>query len=665
MRLNYLFFIVLVLLASCVTESSNGGTVYADIVSGNGRVINSNENFTVDCDLEYLGYSPVTGKFYPKCTITSHKKDVYVDIAFISDAPLRTGSTVKVVRYNIPKKIIKSYTCSGNKYGWITVGELAYCNTTYIDGNLSEYDIEKRISVTDENYFHIPTKTLYWNVSTIVTDTVLPHVSKATKNTPYGNRQYYFGGTLKKGIRYDVEFEILLNKKYLPLKYTITIGNIAQKKLYFVLDPTIINSRTWTTQVDMENGTTLDNLTADGGTLRLVSLEDDLDVGIAYYVTLDESGTVTESVGNLTDFDKVNTPTFISSAVVNGGYQFTGGDTDCLNNSIERNYNGGNYTISFWANVTSHNLDSGYFHTGYPSNRVGLITDPFAGSVAGTEMGYVDSFGNGISQADVCMFSSTPLNEWHMYSATWNGSHQKVYLDGVLENTCAHIGQTADGFSNNFEIGSQYNCGAYSADGSIDELGIWTIELTASQLINLRDQTNISQNQYPFSLGIRPQGFLSDLQNWTSTENFTNISIVVELQPSIGNISFRFNETNSSLDGSVWSTLSDGTNVIQLNEISEIYYRYRFLDNTGNITSWTITESNISVADGDTCDTNNWDCAEECTVDGLDAGGDIIIASGQGIIFVTEPVTNCFEGNRTLYVRDNCGVIIKSSFCED
>lgn len=60
---------------------------------------------------------------------------------------------------------------------------------------------------------------------------------------------------------------------------------------------------------------------------------------------------------------------------------------------------------------------------------------------------------------------------------------------------------------------------------------------------------------------------------------------------------------------------------------------------------------------GDTCDTVNWDCTEECTVDSLNAGGNKITATGVGTIRITSQITNCLSGGVYLVSKDGCKII--------
>ena len=60
---------------------------------------------------------------------------------------------------------------------------------------------------------------------------------------------------------------------------------------------------------------------------------------------------------------------------------------------------------------------------------------------------------------------------------------------------------------------------------------------------------------------------------------------------------------------------------------------------------------------GDTCDTVNWDCTEECTVDSLNAGGNKITATGIGTIRITAQITNCLSGGVYLVSKEGCKII--------
>lgn len=78
-------------------------------------------------------------------------------------------------------------------------------------------------------------------------------------------------------------------------------------------------------------------------------------------------------------------------------------------------------------------------------------------------------------------------NEWHMISATHDGSTAKLYVDGVLVNQMAgSSNRTAGG---NLVIGCYVTCSsAYSFDGQIDDVRIYNYALSSAQIMKVFNQ---------------------------------------------------------------------------------------------------------------------------------------------------------------------------------
>ena len=75
-------------------------------------------------------------------------------------------------------------------------------------------------------------------------------------------------------------------------------------------------------------------------------------------------------------------------------------------------------------------------------------------------------------------------------------------------------------------------------------------------------------------------------------------------------------------------------------------------------TSWVMSAVAVQVlAAGDSCDTNAWDCTENCDVEALDAGGNVITAIGEGVITIAGDITNCNYGGDMLVVSGGCEVV--------
>jgi hypothetical protein len=142
------------------------------------------------------------------------------------------------------------------------------------------------------------------------------------------------------------------------------------------------------------------------------------------------------------------------------------------------------------------------------------------------------------------------------------------------------------------------------------------------------------------------------------TDESANLTVNYGTTASLG--TFVYNTTFQTTTYSILSSLLNNT---------FYYYNVTSCDSSENCqNNGTFGFTTSQNTGGDTCDTTNWDCTEECTVDGLDAGGSTIYvtASGSpGTIEITGDVTNCNYGNIIRDIRDQCVVVLKNGaeFC--
>ena len=83
-----------------------------------------------------------------------------------------------------------------------------------------------------------------------------------------------------------------------------------------------------------------------------------------------------------------------------------------------------------------------------------------------------------------CLVTEPSEGVWHHAVSTYDGANMKVYVDGVLKNTCAATGNinlTGGGI----EIGMFSSPGYYPFKGLIDEVRIYNRALTASEILDL------------------------------------------------------------------------------------------------------------------------------------------------------------------------------------
>jgi hypothetical protein len=78
--------------------------------------------------------------------------------------------------------------------------------------------------------------------------------------------------------------------------------------------------------------------------------------------------------------------------------------------------------------------------------------------------------------------TNIPLNQWSHVAGVYDGSQLRIYINGVLMNTVTQSGSMNNG-SIQSAIGATHNYGEYFS-GSIDEVRIWNVARTATQIQN-------------------------------------------------------------------------------------------------------------------------------------------------------------------------------------
>jgi len=224
---------------------------------------------------------------------------------------------------------------------------------------------------------------------------------------------------------------------------------------------------------------------------------------LAYYKLDESSGNAADASGAGFTLTNTNTVAF-ATGLINNGANFGDSSTTGINKQLknETNYGVDNRTawsISFWANLTAAPTNSNnqelslikFWRTGYCDIKYGANLGGKRMKISFSESTttYTVDLGTGTWHHIVLTFPSTSL------------SNGKMYIDNSLVSSAVLRG-AGDTGAYLFSVGS-----TDSIPGLIDEVGLWSSELTSddvSQLYNSGDGL-----AYPFSSGASTSDFFN------------------------------------------------------------------------------------------------------------------------------------------------------------
>lgn len=136
-------------------------------------------------------------------------------------------------------------------------------------------------------------------------------------------------------------------------------------------------------------------------------------------------------------------------------------------------------SLSLWVKPTVIPAPGTFEHIVFKQQFPGLTSYGIWLSDSGTI--YFES-NNGAVQG---LFGTTPLtlNSWHYIAATYDGTTQKIFVDGALDNSVARPGITLSYGGNPLKIGSGDFNSAFS--GFIDEVRIYDRGLTDAEVTSI------------------------------------------------------------------------------------------------------------------------------------------------------------------------------------
>ncbi|MFM2317270.1 MAG: hypothetical protein RLZZ155_1602, partial [Bacteroidota bacterium] len=198
----------------------------------------------------------------------------------------------------------------------------------------------------------------------------------------------------------------------------------------------------------------------------------------------DESGNginlTPQGTASLT-FDRFNNP--------NSAYHFEQSLNPSLlsfpSTSISQINNFSAGSISFWLNIHEFNVSNHYFgfdNSFFVKQRDGVNTQLYLGIKGGTHKfrfhldGALPSGFNFSSNADI------ELLTWTHITVTWNGSEQRIYINGVLDNSVASSAILSSMTDANYIQMGGIPLGSYGAYSDIDDFTIYNRALAPTEI---------------------------------------------------------------------------------------------------------------------------------------------------------------------------------------
>ncbi|MEL1247141.1 LamG-like jellyroll fold domain-containing protein [Flavobacterium helocola] len=229
------------------------------------------------------------------------------------------------------------------------------------------------------------------------------------------------------------------------------------------------------TQTEINNSKNLELVGNETGLVAYYNFNQGINAGnnVAVTTAIDATGTNNGTVTNFT----------LTGATSNwiSGPAATHLNFDGVNDYVElpneSNYDfTTNLTIEFMVRTSNLNVYTSFVSKGNGSWRVQTSGD-----------GLIAYAANG---AFVDFKSSTRLddNNWHHVAVTYDGAFARIYIDGVLENSRGASG-TITNTSHPVVIGAMRETGPAGRylNGDIDEVRIWNVARTATQIANSRN----------------------------------------------------------------------------------------------------------------------------------------------------------------------------------
>jgi trimeric autotransporter adhesin len=166
-----------------------------------------------------------------------------------------------------------------------------------------------------------------------------------------------------------------------------------------------------------------------------------------------------------------------------------------------------------------------------------------------------------------------PDSNWHYFAATINGTSVKAYWDGV-DVTTISTGDAVAADTTPFAIGSLGNSASYLFNGQIDDVAVWSTELTPAEVGLIYSRQSA---KYSGTFASRVMDALATAQSWTSLAWVSRLPFMKELPDYSGGIQ---NETSTDYTSLVGSTGATGANDL-MNDVVALWHLNESLGTSG------------------------------------------------------------------------------------
>ncbi len=232
------------------------------------------------------------------------------------------------------------------------------------------------------------------------------------------------------------------------------------------------------------------------------TIEEPYGVNMTVGLNLDESAgatTFTDFSGNSNSFicSGGSCPTSGASGYHDTAVNFDGVDDNLLDDDGENYINGlTEFTVAMWIKSNETNSDRGFFITKDPDEQDNVLAIRYdqsginGGCTNCIKTGITVDTGSGTQEQQLESSSNVQTTGWQHIALTWrSGEPLKLYINGDLDIPSANYSGVAGFITGATRVfvgrGAKDSAGTAAWNGSIDDVGIWSRELSEGEIRGL------------------------------------------------------------------------------------------------------------------------------------------------------------------------------------